>query len=99
MDYAASEPMTTTDVNRREPVVRSAVDRLERLAVDSDELVEELQSTFSPVLFHGPPESVDAIREREAIPGSDLGQSLMRLADRIDGNFRAIRGVIASADV
>ena len=100
MYYAVeNEPMATTAaVPRREPVVRSAVERLEKLAEESDEIVERLQSTFSPVLFHRP-QNGEAIRERDAIPGSDLGQALMRLAERIDGNFRAIRGVIESADV
>ena len=100
MDYAVSnDPMATTAaVPRREPVVRSAMERLEKLATESDEIVERLQSTFSPVLFRGP-QNGEPIRERDAIPGSDLGQALMRLAERIDGNFRAIRGVIESADV
>ena len=100
MDYAAAnEPVATTAaVPRREPVVRSAVDRLEKLAAESGELVERLQSTFSPVLFHGPQDG-EAMRESDAIHGSDLGQALMRLAEQFDVNHRAIRGVLESADV
>jgi hypothetical protein len=100
MDYAvANGPMETTEaVPRREPVVRSAVDRLEKLAAESDELVERLQSTFSPVLFHVPQDG-EAMRESDAIHGSDLGQALMRIAERIDISHRAIREVIESADV
>lgn len=101
MDYAVSNDLmaTTAAVPRREPVVRSAMERLEKLATESDELVERLQSTFSSVLFHEP-QNGESILERDVvIPGSDLGQALMRLAERIDGNFRAIRGVIESADV
>lgn len=97
----SNEPMIAPQTKRsREPVVRVAVERLEKLAAESDELVERLQSTFSPVLFHVA-QSVEASRERDrdAIPGSDLGQALSRLAERIGSNFRAIRNVIESADV
>ena len=100
MNYAATnEPVSpTTAVPRREPVVLAAMERLEKLAAESDEIVERLRNTFSPVLFCEP-QNGDPISERDTIPGSDLGQALMRIAERIDGNFRAIHRVIESSDV
>jgi hypothetical protein len=97
-DETAKESLRIQPKRAREPVVRIAVERLEKLAAESDELVARLQSTFSPVLFNGPA-TIEPVCEGDAISGSDVGQALMRLAERIDGNFGAIRSVIESADV
>ena len=76
------ETRMNTTTPRREPVIPLAVDRLEKLAAESDELVERLQGTFSLVLSHGLANE-ESIREPDAMHGSDLGQALMRIAERI----------------
>ena len=87
--------------------VRSAVDFLDKLAGESDEIVQQLHSAFAPVLcLRTEPQPQPERRTehqpeppRDAIPGSELAQVLMRLSERIDNSFRAIRGVIESVDV
>lgn len=86
-------PATT----KREPVVPLAVRRLEELAKESDDLVERLQSAFSGVLFAAP-NSEDVV-DHSVFTCSDLGTTLMRLADKIGDSFTAINGIIDSADI
>ena len=95
-----SEPRGERAVaTKREAFIRIAVERLEKLTAESDELAERLKATFAPVLFHrvatnGHPASKDA-----PIPGSDLGQALMRLADRLERNLIEIKETIEAADI
>lgn len=83
---------------RRQPLVKTGMEHLERLTADSDELVEHLQSAFGPVLFNQEGATVPDVGD-PSIPGSDIGQALMRLTQRIDSNFRAIRSIVNAADV
>jgi hypothetical protein len=50
------------------------------------------------VIYHQPTPG-EAIRERDSIPGSDLGQTLTKLADRFERSNRALRLIVEQADV
>ena len=86
---------------KRESTVRVALDRLEKLSAESEQLVEQLHSTFSSVLAHSP--KVDVDQGAQGAPenvGSELGNALMRLSETMEENFRRIReGVIQAADI
>jgi hypothetical protein len=83
---------------KREPTIPVAVDRLENAAAEFDGLVSSTVSAFGPVIYHQPTPG-EAIRERDSIPGSDLGQTLTKLADRFERSNRALRLIVEQADV
>ena len=83
---------------RRQPTVRVALERLEKIAADSEDLVKRLNEVFSSVLLpHSNPS--ESASKTPTILGSDLGQALMRLSNQLETNFSAIRLMIESADV
>lgn len=98
--YATNEtgPSCPPCSTKREPTIRVAVDRLEKAASEFDALVSSTVSAFGPVIYHQPTAG-EAIRERDAIPGSDLGQALTKLADRFERSNRALRVTVEQADL
>ena len=98
--YATNDPspMSGQCSTKRESTTSVAVDRLEKAATEFDSLVASTLSAFSRVIFHQPTAGA-AIRERDAIPGSDLGQCLTKLADRFEMSNRALRVIVEQADV
>ena len=98
-DVASEQRSERAVAPKREAFIRIAVERLEKLTAQSDELTERLKSTFSSVLFHQPPRNGVCTPDVSPMPGSDLGQALMRLAERLDRNFTEIKAIIESADI
>ena len=91
-------PKLAEPERKYEPTVRTAVERLEKLADESDDLLLQLRSTFNFVIRPGG--SYCAVfGEDSENTSSELGTVLRGFADKLDGNFRAIRDVIDKADI
>ncbi len=98
--YLTTEPPSTCNITsqgRRESTIRTAVERIEKSVSELDSLVAQVQSEFGPVIYHRPTAG-EAVQEKDSIPGSDLGQALTRLADRLERSNRAIRVLVEQAD-
>ena len=100
MYETASEPTRAGQVSpKREAFIRIAIERLEKLTEQSEALTERLKSTFHPVLVQRSTRNADRATDCPPVPGSDLGQTLMRLADRLDRNFIEVKELAESADL
>jgi len=90
--------MAPQQVSRREPLVKTAVDRIEKAITELDTLAGGVMTAYSSVIY-SQPTCGGGIREADGIPGSDLGQALTRLADRIEHANLVLQTIIEQADV
>jgi hypothetical protein len=82
----------------RQLLVKSAVLKLERTVEELTGLVSGISTTFGPVIYSQA--TCDRVeKERSKMEGSDLGQNLMSLADRLDGLNDTLKTLIEQADL
>lgn len=101
MAYVDDDRPQAMQEKKRIRLVDAALNRLETLAESTDELVAQLRASFNPVVFH---EEVPQVSTREdngkdRIPGSDLGQAMSSIADRLENGFRNLRELAESSDL
>ena len=92
-DFGAPLPHVPTD-----RTVRQGMERLEKLVAEAEELNRRLRESFGAVVAS---KSVPAPDERRAIPStaSDLGQAIMRIADRLENEIVSMLGFADASDV
>ena len=78
-------------------VVRIGMERLEELVKEAEQLNTKLHDAFGSVVS---PRLSSADQQRPPMPvASDLGQAVMRIADRLESEFSAMRDFMNASDV
>lgn len=78
-------------------VVRIGMERLEKLVQEAEQLNAKLRDAFGSVVVSLPNE-IPASRPPMPV-ASDLGQAVMRIADRLESEFSIMREFMNASDV
>ena len=93
-------PMNVSCVQEKRPsLIKQGVERIEKAAEELDALVAGVGTVFSPVIYHQPCATACARDTDKAPAGSDLGQALSSLAERLERSNETLRDILSQSDV
>ena len=84
---------------KRQSLIKQSVERIEKAAMEFDTLVAGVGTVFSPVIYHQLCATACNRDTDKAPPGSDLGQALSSLAERLERSNEILRDILSQSDV
>lgn len=84
---------------KRPSLIKQSMERIEKAAVELDTLVAGVGTTFSSVIYHQPCVAACGRDADKTLPGSDLGQALSAIAERLERSNEILRDILSQSDV